>query len=233
MEAEQKGPGLDPAWLDIPDPLLRPAEPRSSPAVAPAAESPTRSQVRWQRLVALAACVVWPAIVLMRSGFRRPFEGSFLVPQTLVWAALLILTAWASVSSGRRGLGRPVRLAELLAIGAPAAFVVLGLFWLPGQAPNRFGEIGPIALVPNCVALGLSVAIPMLVASAWSLMRSFPTGASWRGAALGAACGLGAALVLTLHCGSQFGGHIALAHGGPLALTTLAGAIFGSKLGRT
>jgi hypothetical protein len=64
------------------------------------------------------------------------------------------------------------------------------------------------------------------------MRRAFPAGAVWRGAALGAACGLAGVVVLVLLCGSPFGGHIALAHGMPLVIATVIGAFGGSRMGK-
>jgi hypothetical protein len=87
-------------------------------------------------------------------------------------------------------------------------------------------------MLEGCFQIGLTVAIPMLILAAVAMRRSFPSGAGWRGAALGAACGLGAIVVLVLLCGSPFGGHVAIAHGMPLVLATLIGAWGGRALGR-
>jgi hypothetical protein len=235
MEPDRnRGGALPEAWLDIPDALRRPIAPRPAPVALAADRSPTRGELKVQRLAALAACVLWPAAVLVAWGFRPRVDANFgfLAAQTLLFTALLVVAMVTSVSSGRRGLGQPVRLIALATVGMPLVFVLLALLWLAPDASSGFGDVGPLGQVPACVLLGSLVAAPMLAVSAWSLRRSFPSGAAWRGGALGTACGLAAAVVLTLHCGSSFGGHIALAHGGPLLLATLAGAVVGSKLGQ-
>jgi hypothetical protein len=145
--------------------------------------------------------------------------------------ALLLFAAYAAISKGQRGLGRPLPVTALAAVGAAPLFVLLALLGMP-DGTSSLGEIGPLALVGTCSALGALVAVPIVGVSMWALRRSFPSGASFRGGALGAASGLAAAFVLTLHCGSPLGGHVALAHGGPLLLATLAGAILGRKVGR-
>jgi hypothetical protein len=184
--------------------------------------------------VALTASVVWPVAIIAAWGLRRDAGDvfGFLAWQTTLWTALLIGSAVIAISRGRRGLGAPMLANELAAVGVPIVFMLLALFWSPGDATGNFAGIGTLNQLRGCVGLGLFVLLPMLAVSAWALRRSFATGASWRGAALGAACGLAAALVLTLHCGVTLGGHIALAHGGPIVLATLVGALIGSKLGK-
>jgi hypothetical protein len=87
-------------------------------------------------------------------------------------------------------------------------------------------------MLESCFQIGLTVAAPMALLAVWTMRRSFPSGAGWRGAALGAAAGLAGVVVLVLLCGSPYGGHIALAHGLPLVIATLIGAIGGMRLGR-
>ena len=70
--------------------------------------------------------------------------------------------------------------------------------------------------------------VPVLLVALWALQRAFPSAAGWRAAALGAAVGLVGSLVLTMHCGSPFGGHVALAHGLPIIIAAV-GAAFASK----
>jgi hypothetical protein len=149
--------------------------------------------------------------------------------QTFLWTALVVASLFIALGRGRRGLGGPVVLSMVEAIGIPLLFVVLGLVWLAPGSPTAFGDFGTPTLHGSCLAIGIAVALPMLVVASWSLRRSFPSGAGWRGAAVGASIGLAAASVLTLHCGSTSGGHIALAHGGPILLATLAGAALASK----
>jgi len=233
VEPDRKGADRGEAWLDIPDPIERMTA-RPSTRAPPSLRSLTRSETRQRRLVALAVCVAWPALVLSTWG-TRPHASNilyFLAEQTLLWMGLVVISALTALGRGPRGLGGPVAWMRLEAIGVPALFVFLGLFWLAPGSSAAFGDIGSVARLRSCIALGISVAVPMIVVASWSLRRSFPTGAGWRGAALGASFGLAAAGVLTLHCDSTSGGHIALAHGGPILLSTLAGAAIASKLAR-
>src|SRR6267142_2633957 len=82
------------AWLDVPDPIeTMSARPGSRPV--PSERSLTRSELRRRRLVALAACVVWPALVLSTWG-TRPGAGNilhFLAEQTLLWTGLVVISA--------------------------------------------------------------------------------------------------------------------------------------------
>jgi hypothetical protein len=217
-------------WKDIPDPLA----PSSAAAVRsvepPRPASSTRAAMKTRRGIALAAMVAWSAIVLLRWGFRPEIaERSFFVAgQAILFAALLASAGVIAISPGRRGLGGPVSRARIAALGAPIAFMLIGLLWLPPDSPGSFGDIGPGAAIGPCVLIGLLVVVPILLVALWAFQRTFPSAAGWRAAALGAAVGLAGSLVLTMHCGSPFGGHVALAHGLPIVIAAV-GAAFASK----
>ena len=232
MSAERKEPHLGDAWSDIPDPLLLPPPPSSAPAKTPRSPSPTRRQVHLQRLAILGAAVLWPAAVLLYYGGGWRGHGiDFVAAQFAIWTAFLLSAAWVALSAGARGVGRPVPWLRIAAVGAPLAFMILALVWLPPNG-KAVGALGPPAMLEGCFQIGVTVAMPMVLLSVWAMRRSFPSGAAWRGAALGAACGFGGVVVLVLLCGSPYGGHIALAHGMPLVLATLLGAWGGGRIGR-
>jgi len=234
MKPDRKAdPAFDTAWLDIPDPVRHPIGTRATAVAAPRAPSLDRRQVHRRRLTALTLSVVWPIVIVAVWGLRHDAGDifGFLAGQSALWMALLVVSAAASVARGRRGLGAPIAAIELAVIGAPAVFLPLALVWLP-EGAGDFAGIGTLKQLGACVGLGLLVLLPMLAVSTWALRRAFPSGAIWRGGALGAACGLAGAIVLTLHCGITIGGHIALAHGGPIVLAALFGTLAGSKLGR-
>jgi hypothetical protein len=232
MSAEQSDRQPSDVFSDIPDPIAgSPRRPQQAMKV-PAEASPTRSQVRLQRLVLLGVAVLWPAAVLAYYGAGWRGKGvDYVAAQFAIWAGSLLFAAWIALSAGRRGVGRPVPWLRIAAVGAPVAFMVLALFWLPPNG-KPLGDVGPPAMLEGCFQIGITVAMPMLLIAVWAMRRSFPSGAGWRGAALGAACGLGGVVVLVLLCGSPYGGHIALAHGMPLVLATLIGAWGGKTLGR-
>lgn len=232
MAAERKDQLPVDAFGDIPDPLAGVARPSSPPIKVPTTPSPTRAQVLAQRLVLLGSALLWPAVVLFYyDGGWRGHGVDFVAAQFTIWAACLLFAGWLALSAGRRGIGRPVPWLRVAATGAPLAFILLALFWPPPNGKS-FGALGPPAMLEGCFQIGLTVAIPMLLVSVWAMRRSFPSGSAWRGAALGAACGLGGVVVLVLLCGSPYTGHIAVAHGMPLVIATLIGAWGGRKIGR-
>ena len=232
MAADRKDWRPDDAWSDIPDPLAGMPRSPAPDLKAPATPSATRSQVKLQRLLFIGSAVLWPVgVFLYYGGGWRGHGIDFVAAQFTLWAAFLLFAGWVALSAGARGVGRPVPWLRMAAVGAPIGFVLLELFWLPPNG-KAFGALGPPAMLEGCFQIGLTVAVPMLVLAVLAMRRSFPSGAAWRGAALGAACGLGGVLVLVLLCGSPFGGHIAVAHGLPLVIATLVGAWGGRTIGR-
>jgi hypothetical protein len=220
-------------WLDIPDPLAGAPMPTGGSPAAPTATSPTRAEMKKRRTGALVGALVWTGAVLAVFGLREELhENAGLVAgQAIAWLLLVLSALVLAVGGGSRGLGSPVAWARVLAIGAPVAFLVASLFWLP-KTTAPFGATGEFSNLVICFSLGVAVALPLIALALWSVRRSFPAAPGWRGALLGAASGLGAALVLTLHCGSPLGGHVALAHGMPLVLSSVAGAWLGARLAR-
>jgi hypothetical protein len=221
-------------WLDIPDPLEGAALGAGRAPAPPAAKSPTRDDMKRRRIVALLGSFAWAAAVLAFFGLREGLadHAGFVAAQSVVWGALFVAAVALALSKGRRGLGAAVGWARALAAGAPIAFMMAALFWLPASAAS-FGDLGDVASLVACFSVGIGVAVPLVALFVWSVRRSFPSAADWRGALLGAASGLGAALVLTLHCSSVLGGHVALAHGMPLVLAALAGGWLGNRVARS
>ena len=232
MTAERKDWRPADAWSDIPDPLAALPQAPLPDIKVPATPSATRRQVQLQRVLFLGAAVLWPVAVFFYYGGSWRGQGlDFVAAQFSLWAAFLAYAGWVALSAGARGVGRPVPWLRIAALGAPFAFISLALFWLPPNG-KAFGDLGPPAMLEGCFQIGLTVAVPMLLFTVWAVRRSFPSGAGWRGAALGAACGLGGVVVLVLLCGSPYGGHIAVAHGLPLVVATLVGAWGGRTIGR-
>jgi hypothetical protein len=246
------------AWRDIPDPIA-PADPpqASRPQTRPSADppqasrpqtrpssvrpvqlpegaSPTRSAMKTRRAIAVVALTAWPPVLRLGWGFRPDIaeRSAFVAGQAALLGLLLIPAILIAILPGRRGLGGPLWRTRIAALGLPIAFMLVGLFWLPEGSPGSFGEIGPWAAILPCFSIGLLVAVPMLLVLLWAVQRAFPSAAAWRGGALGAAVGLVGSAVLTAHCSSPFGGHVALAHGLPIVIAGLLGGFLGLKIAR-
>jgi hypothetical protein len=222
-------------WLDIPDPLSgRALASKATPSAAPSERSPTRADLKRRRQMALMGSMLWAIAVLAFFGFRPGLAQTapFVAGQTIVWALLLTSALVLSIGAGRSGFGGPLTMTRALTFGAPFLFLILGLFWLPAGTTAAFGAFGPMWGIVNCFLVGILTAAPVVLLAFWAVRRSFPSAAGWRGALLGAGSGLAASIVLTLHCASPNGGHIAVAHGLPIVVSAVAGAFLGTKVAR-
>jgi hypothetical protein len=110
--------------------------------------------------------------------------------------------------------------------------VLVSLAAVAGQGDAASLELGPYAALRGCFSIGLLLATPLVGIAAWAFRRAFPASAVWRGAAFGAASGLAAASVLTLHCGMTAGGHVLLAHGLPVVLAVVGAGLLAGRTGR-
>jgi len=235
MDREFSGDSaFDRAWRDIPDPAQFARSPAHSAPPVPSAPSLNRSQARRRRSAAMTGAIVWAAAIVILWGLRHDARdvATFLAMQLAIWTTLIVTGLHFALSKGDRGLGKPITRIALVTVAIPLAFVVLALSWQPACGSAWFAETGTLAQFRACFGLGLLVVLPILGLSGWTLRRSFPSASAWRGGLWGAACGLIASTALALHCGIRFGGHIALAHGAPLVLATLAGALIGSRVAK-
>jgi hypothetical protein len=79
---------------------------------------------------------------------------------------------------------------------------------------------------------GAQFALVPLALAALSLRRSFLSAPAWRGAAVGAACGLVGAFGIHAHCHYTAAAHVLGAHGLPVLACALLGAAAGALGGR-
>ena len=230
----ERGDELPREWFEIPDPMATRASLHERRQPAPAGPSLTRRQVTVRRMVALPAVIGW-SLAVVAAIHPRSGLGPHLMPiaaQCAIWIGLSLLGVHAAAARRRHGLGSPAWVAEILALAAPVVFVALAFVWLPAADGGGSTAVGPLRALLACFGVGLLVAVPALCLAAWALRHAFVTAPAKRGAAVGAACGLLAAAVLTLHCGSSQSGHVALAHGLPLVAATLLGVWIVGMAGR-
>lgn len=218
---------LDPRALDaIPDPLATRGErPVPPPPVLP--PSPARGEVRARRAIALGLAAAWIggmlSVIELRSEVRA--GAPRVVAPAIVWTVLAIVALVTALRRGRRGLGARAGVVTLLAVGVPAAFALAAL--LLGE-PERGSAWG----VRGCLGTTLALAAGPLVLAAAALRHAFAAAGAWRGALVGAAAGLLGALLVGLHCPVETRMHLVVAHGLPIALAALAGALAGRTIDR-
>jgi hypothetical protein len=214
---------------EIPDPAPG-MEEQTVPAIqAPAEPSPTRQGRRLRALLALAVALAWTGFVLVDLGTRPDIGAGHVLIPLLVWMSSAVVALLLVFRRGERGLPPGVRVVQIVAVALPllflgiAAAVTIGS---GGSTPFTWKTLSP------CMAWsGIAGAGPMIV-SALLLRRSFLSAPVWRGAAVGAVCGLTASVLIHAHCPAPGASHVLMAHGFPVVSGALLGALFGALGGR-
>lgn len=155
--------------------------------------------------------VAWTIVVgsLWLAGFGLPLTFAVVPPSGQV------------LPDGRRAL----RIATLMAALSISASLLLGIAALVGGPPLPRAPATSLTSWGACVAGGLRVSVPTTAVATFTLRRVVMRD-SWRlGAAIGAAGGMLAGLVLHLTCSNRGPGHLALAHGGGVVIGALLGAL--------
>ena len=146
------------------------------------------------------------------------------------WPVLRALHTWAVEQEPQHLVMPPTLQASLLY----DAFVQLPLLVVlvrasadpPAAVPLTWATAGACFSVTHLLAVG-----PLVVAGV-ALQRSFLTNAAWRGALVGAICGLGAAIGIHAHCPVETVSHILVAHGLAIVSGGGLGALLGALRGR-
>jgi hypothetical protein len=200
----------------------------------PAFESRIRSAVAATKPVALAprmraAVAVVAVLVTLVSGaaLLRPDLGSVplvgLIAQSGAVALLGILTLVVAMSAGPYGFGMSVPvLATLAGITAPI-YAALTMAIPLGTAAH-----GPE--VRGCFTISMVVGSIGLAGLTFAMRRAVPSGATARGALLGACAGAWAGLAVHLHCPCGDRWHILLGHAAPIAIFATVAAIVTPRL---
>jgi hypothetical protein len=210
-----------PRFDDIPDPsaaLLR----RELPPVPELAPSPTRAARRATARWLTVASVLWIAGLLARLGLRPDLAAAG--PELVGWIAAGALAFGLAQRRGR--VPASVRLVQLALALVVGAFLVLAVAF---SGPSDGGGLQG----GGCMAAASLLSAGPLVFVALFFRRSFATAPAWRGAFLGALAGLAGAVGVHAHCPVAVMSHVVLAHGLPILLGALVGAVAGAAFGRT
>ncbi len=222
----------DPFSLDdfasIPDPIGG-ASTRPTPApVPPDGASPTRDQRRRRNLIAGGFGVTWVVFLVWRLGVRGNIGDAGLLASLVVWTALTVGGLALALRTNPRGLPQSLRVVQIVLL-ALASVYVAGVLVRDVTAPNV-----PIhwSNVIGCLTWAHILALGPLAVAALIFRRSFLSFPAWRGAVVGAACGLGGAIGIHAHCVVETASHVLVAHGLVIVVSALVGAALGARQGR-
>jgi hypothetical protein len=192
---------------------------------------PVRTRVPARTVAALGLLLAAiPVAALLAFGPRLDLAAlpvAWVALVALAWAAGLAFTLLAAAwpprgevlpDTARAGRTALAVAAGLLLLGLGATIDAPGVTIVPERTWQAFAHSWW-----GCALFGVQAAVPTLIASALLLRRLFPIGATWAGAAVGAAGGAAAGLTLHFICPVGGGLHVGLAHGG--------GVVIGAALG--
>jgi hypothetical protein len=186
--------------------------------------SPTRSNVRRARVVALVCALLFDAAWF--AFFERRGDLGSLPPSSIALGLALPLAAagvalTATVRRGASGLGGGV--VEVVAlVCAPPLLFAGGTFLV---APADATEGAFVAHATRCIVATAVLAAGPLALGLLALRRSFVAAAAWRSAALGVACGGFAAATMSVSCPDSGAVHVVVAHGLMMLVAGAAGAL--------
>ncbi|WP_437501012.1 NrsF family protein [Sorangium sp. So ce1099] len=216
---------------DIPDPAAhvttRLAARPPAPVEAPAEPSLTRPARERRGLISVVAGLAWIALVSWHDGLRDDLGSPRVAIPLALGAALSGLGLLLALRPGARGLPAGVRALQALVAAAPVGFLVAAV-----ATSGASDRPVPMDLHLHCLATALSMALLPFALAALLLRGSFLSAPAWRGAAIGALCGLGVVVALQAHCALDDLFHVTLAHGLPILAGALLGAAAGALRGR-
>lgn len=192
-----------------------------------------RPRGRFAALAAVAAAgIVAPIALLALMSWRCDLFAlprAWVVGAAAIWFVAFATSLVTALVPARGDVlpsaGRASR-AAVAAVGALAAFTLVGSVEAPGVSPRLPPGAWPLVLsCVRCISVLLPVALVFLVAGIVVLRRVLPMGARRIGVALGAAGGAMGGFVLHWHCPVAATAHVVLGHVGGVVLAALAGAL--------
>ena len=195
----------------------------------PAARASTRLRVASAMAVVPLASL---AVLLIASQlFDRPALradiGAHSTSQLLIELLLVVgLTFSATLVAGARGAGGLGPGATSLFLVALLVTPIYSMLTLANAKAAGAGAVSLVELSPwglRCLAIAAAVGLLALISFAAALRRSVPVASRLRGAALGAAAGAWAGLVVFFFCPAAEFRHLLVGHILPIAAFTLLG----------
>jgi hypothetical protein len=195
---------------------------------APSATRQTSRAYTW--LVAPSSVIAAGALFF---AFNGPEHGAgrtpwFYAASTIGWAAVASLSMWGALDRGPSTLGRPRAWLLAVAVGTPGLLFAF-MFGLtlahPGAAAAHAAPLGL-----RCLGITLAAAAFPLVALAVARRGSDPTHPRATGAALGAACGASAGVLVEMWCPVVSPSHVLIGHILPVLVLAVLGALLGARL---
>jgi hypothetical protein len=200
-------------------------------AAARATRSPTRAASRLHAWLVLPSSVIVAAALFfafdgLRHGRGRPFW--FYAASSLGWAAVATLSMWGAFARGRSSVGRPRAWLLVVTVATPA--ILFAMMFAFAVVHPEMTLVHPERIGFKCLGLTVAAATFPLVGLALVRRGSDPVHPVFTGAALGAACGASAGVMVEMWCPVATPEHVAIGHVFPILLLALLGAALGSRV---
>lgn len=170
------------------------------------------------------------SLVTAMGGFQHG-EGRpapMLIGTAMGWITVAFMATWGAFGRGRSAVGRARSWLAVIAIATPAVLFSATLVWnaiYPEAAGWWEGRLGL-----KCLGLTLGMAVWPLVGMVLVRRASDPVHPGATGAALGAASGAWAGVVVDLWCSVSHPAHIALGHILPILILAVLGLALGRRV---
>ncbi|WP_434041063.1 MULTISPECIES: NrsF family protein [Sorangium] len=212
----------------IPDPAAHLAGRPPPPVMAAPAEPSLTRPARERRVVsAILAGLAWVLVLAWIAGFRADIGSPRVAIPLALWGLLSGVGLRLALTPRDRGLPAGARALQAIVVAVPVGFLSAAVA-TSGLAGGSLSAMSHL----RCSAISLGMALLPLTLAAFVLRRSFLSAPAWRGAAIGALCGLWAVIGIQAHCSYDDLVHVTFAHGLPIAAGALLGAAAGALRGR-
>jgi hypothetical protein len=185
----------------------------------------------------VSSWLVLPSSVIVASALYFAFDGPhhgqgrplwFYVASTLGWTMVAALSVWGALGRGGSSLGRPRRWLVSVAVGTPA--VLFAMMFAFAAVRPELAVLHAERLGLKCLGLTLAAGAFPLLALVQARQGSDPVHPFAAGAALGAACGASAGVMVEMWCPVAAPRHVLVGHIAPIAAMTILGALLGARV---
>jgi hypothetical protein len=216
-----------------------PAPPPSAAleALVSGAAPVTPRRPRWVLGVVLVASLVVVALFVRGLGVRRDLAALpawWFFTMTAAWFAAFLLPLAIALVPRRGSMLVETRVARIAALAIPAAAIAMAVLLRIDALPATMIPATPAETLDRlgrCLAAGIEVsALPFALGVLVLRRAPLPLRTRWVGAALGAANGTLAGLMLHVHCGIGGALHTGVAHAGLAVIGGIVGALLAPAL---
>ncbi len=193
--------------------------------------SPDRAAVRRSIQLASAVAVLsCLGLFVALGGVHLGTRPTQVVALTTVgWLLIAFAATWGAFGRGRSMLGRPAGWLLVVALATAPTFLSWFLMWTM-MWPEASAPVPAFGIHLACFTTTIVFSLSPLVAFVVARRGSDPVHPRATGAALGAAAGAWAGVMIDLHCPVSATAHVLVSHVAPIVFLAIAGAWLGRRV---